>query len=122
MPLTKNVLKPLAKGVLIPLRLTAEASATDATIQKKVFRWSTTTLVFSNKDVNIIMRTMKSLEESSLLIKGISKTIKDETKELKGEFLGLLLGTLLSSLLGNVLAGKGTNRAGEWTITAGQDF
>ena len=68
------------------------------------------------------MKIIRSLEESGLLIKVVSKTIKNEAKEQKEGFLGMLLGTLGASLLGNLLAGKGTIRAGESTIRAGQDF
>ena len=64
----KNVLKPLAKSVLIPLELTAAASATDAAIQKKILGASMATLTIS-KD---IIETIKSLEESDLLIKSVS--------------------------------------------------
>ena len=63
MPLKGYVLKPLAKSVLVPLELTAAASATDRTIQKKIFGSGTTTLVFSNEDPNDIMKIVKSLEE-----------------------------------------------------------
>ena len=80
MPLKGNVLKPLAKSVLVPLELTAAASATDTAIQKKIFGSGTTTLVFSNEDPNDIMKIVKSLEESGLLIKGVSETIKNEAK------------------------------------------
>ena len=59
------------------------------------------------------MKIVKSLEESGLLVKGISETIKNETKEQKGGFVPLLLGTLAASLLGSVLTGKGVIRAGE---------
>ena len=76
-----------------------------------------------------IMKIVKSLEESGLLIKGVSETIKNETKEHIGEFLGTLLRTLGASLLGTLLTGKGktragegTTRAGEATIRADQDF
>ena len=69
-----------------------------------------------------IIKILKSLDESGLLIKGISKTIKNEVKEQKEEFLSMLLGTLGASLLGNILTGKGKIRAGEGTIRAGQDF
>ena len=72
MPLTENVLKPLAKRVLIPLGLTAAASATDAAIQKKTFGSSMTTL---NEEVNDIMKVVKLLEKSGLLIKDVTKTI-----------------------------------------------
>ena len=80
LPLKANVLKPLAKSVLVPLELTAAASATDRAIQKKIFGSGTTTLVFSNEDPNDIMKIVKSLEESGLLIKGVSETIKNEAK------------------------------------------
>ena len=83
MPLTGNVLKPLAKSVLIPLGLTAEASATDAAIHKKMFKSGNVTLIISNEEMNDIMKIIKFLEESRLLIKGISETIKNEAKEQK---------------------------------------
>ena len=79
--------------------------------------------------MNDIMKILKSLEESDLLIKGISKAIKNETKGEKGRFLRMLLSTLGASLLGNLLASKDTIRAdegtigaAEGTIRAGQDF
>ena len=87
-----------------------------------MFGTGNTTLIISNGEMNDIMKIVKSIEESSLLIKGVSQTIKNETKEQKGGFLGMLLGTLGASLLGNLLAGKGTIRAGEDTVRAGQDF
>ena len=68
------------------------------------------------------MKIVKSLEESGLLIKGVSETIKTEAKEQKAGFLGMLFGTLRASLLGNLLTSKGTIKAGEDTIKAGQDF
>ena len=80
-----------------------------------------TTLMISNEEMNDIMKIVKSLEEFGLLIKGISKTIKNEAKEQKGEFFGILLSTLGASLLGNLLTGKGKIRAGEVTIRAGKD-
>ena len=83
--------------------------------------WSgVTTLIISNEEMNDIMKIVKSLEESGLLIKSISETIKNEVKIQKGGFLGMLLGTLGASLLGNLLTGKGTVRAGEGTIRAGE--
>ena len=66
-----------------------------------------------------IIRIVKSLEGSGLLLKGFSKTIQNEAKEQKGEFLSMLLGTLGASLLGKILAAKGINRAGEGVIRAG---
>ena len=67
------------------------------------------------------MKIVKSLEESGLLIKGISETIKNEAKEQKGGFLSILLGTLAASILGNALAGKGILRVGEKVTRAGEN-
>ena len=69
-----------------------------------------------------IMKIVKSLEESGLLIKRISETIKNVAKEQKGRFFPTLLRALAASILGNTLTGKGVIRAGEGTITAGQDL
>ena len=69
LPLMKNALKPLAKSLLIPLGLTAAASATDAVIQKKIFRSVMMTIVVSNEEMDDTMKIIKSLEESGLLIK-----------------------------------------------------
>ena len=75
------------------------------------------------------MKIIKSLEEPGLLIKDVSETIKNETKEQKWGFLSMLLGALSLNLIGNLLTGKsttridkGTIRASEGTIRAGQDF
>ena len=65
---------------------------------------------------DIIIKIVKSLEESGLLIQGISETIKNEAKEQKGGFPPMLLGTLAASILGNALAGRGVIRASEGTI------
>ena len=80
----KNVLKSLAKSVLIPLGLTVAASATYADIQNNVFGLGMTTLIISKKEMDDIMKTVKSLKEFVLLMKGVSKTIKNEAKEQKG--------------------------------------
>ena len=72
----------------------------------------TTTLIISNKEMNDIMKIVQALEDSNILLKGVTKTIKNETKEQKGGFLSMLLGTLGASLLGNLLSGKGIVRAG----------
>ena len=69
-----------------------------------------------------ITKIDKSLEESQLLIKGISETIKNEAKEQKGGFLPLLLVTLTASVLGSVLTGRGVIRAGEGTIRLGKNL
>ena len=72
LPLIKDVFTPLAKSVLIPLGLTVAASATDAAIQKNIFGSGTTALIISNKEMEDIVKIIKLLEESRLLIKGIS--------------------------------------------------
>ena len=80
LPLIGNVFKQLAKSILVPLRLTAVNSAIFACTQKKTFGSGRATLplAFSNEDLNDIMKTVKSLEESGLLIKGVSETIENE--------------------------------------------
>ena len=104
LPLIKNVIKPLAKSVLIPLGLTAAASATDAGIYKKILgSGNTTTLIISNDEMKDI-KIVKSLENSRLLLKGVSKTIQSEAKEQKEVFLTMLLGTLGAGLFGHILA------------------
>ena len=62
--------------------------------------------------MNDIMKIVQALEDSNILLKGVTKTIKNETKEQKGGFLSILLGTLGASLLGNLLTWKGIVRAG----------
>ena len=81
--------------------------------------YGNTKLINSNEEMNDIMKIVKSLEESCLLIKSVSEIIKNVAKE-KGGFLGILLGILGASLLGSLLAGKGTIRAGEGIIRAGK--
>ena len=122
LPLMKNVHTPLAKNVLLPFGLSAGISAADAAIQKKLYGSRTTVLIISNEEMDDIMKIVKSLEESGLLIKGISETNKNEAKEQKGRFLPMLLGTLVASILGNALTGKGVKRVGEGTIRAGENF
>ena len=97
----------LAKNVLVPLGITAAASAIDAGIQKKIHGSGTTTLIISNEEMNDIMKIVQALEDSNILLKGVTKTIKNKTKEQKGGFLSMLLGTLGDSLLVNNLARKG---------------
>ena len=69
-----------------------------------------------------IIKIVKSLEDSGLLLKRVTETVQNEVKEQKGGFLSMLLGTLGASLLGNILTGRGTNRAGKGQVTnrAGQ--
>ena len=110
-PLMKVAI-PLAKNVLAPLVITAAASAIDAGIQKKLRGTGTTTLIIPNEEMNDIMKIVQALEDSNTLLKGVTKTIKNKTKEQKRGLLSMLLGTLGASLLGNLLAGKGIVRAG----------
>ena len=70
------------------------------------------TLIISNEEMNDIMKIIQALEDSDILLKGVTKTIKNETKEQKGGFLSMLLGTLGASLLGNLLTGKGILKTG----------
>ena len=111
-PLMK-VAMPLAKNVLAPLGLIAAMSAIDGSIQKKI-HGSGVKLIIEQEDINDIMKIIKALKNSGILLKGVSKTIKNETKEQRGGFLSMLLGTLGASLLGNLLTGgKGIVRVGE---------
>ena len=68
-------------------------------------------LVISNEEMNVI-KIVQALEDSNILSKGVTETVKNETKQQKGGFLSMLLGTLGASLLGNLLTGKGVVRAG----------
>ena len=116
-PLIK-VAVPLAKNILAPLGILAVDSAIDAGIQihgsghPSSSALQATTLIISNKEMNGIMKIVQALEDSNILLKGVTKIIKNETKEQKGGFLNMLLGTLGASLLGNLLTGKGIVRAG----------
>ena len=73
-----------------------------------MFRSGVTTLIILNKEINDIMKIVKSLEESGLLIKGVSETVEIEAKKQKG-FIRMLLVTLGASLLVNLLASKGSS-------------
>ena len=110
LPLIKNVIKPLAKSVLMPLGLTAAASAADAGIHKKMLgsgnpssSHNNTVLIILNNEIEDIV---KSLKDSVLLLKGVTETVQNGVKEQKGGFLSMLLGILGASLLGNILADK----------------
>ena len=102
LPLRENVLKPSAKSVLIPLGLTGVASAADAAIQKKIFGSGMTTLIILNEEIDNIMKRVKFLEESGLLIKAVSE-IKNEIKEQEDGFFSMLLNSLGTRLLVNLL-------------------
>ena len=94
-------------------------SAIDGGIQKKI-HGSGVKIIIEQEDMNDIMKIIKALEKFGILLKGVSKTIKYETKEQRGGFLSMLLGTLGASLLGNLLTGgKGIMRAGDGIVRAG---
>ena len=95
--LIKNVITPLAESVLIPLGLTAAASAADAGIHKKILGSGNTTLIISNKDMEDLIKIVKSLEDSGLLLKKVNESVQNEIKEQKGGLLSTLLGTLGAS-------------------------
>ena len=82
LPLIKNVIKPLAKSVLIPLGLTAAASAAGAEVHKKILGsgHNSTTLIISNNEMEDIIKIVKSLEDSGLLLKGVAETVQNEVK------------------------------------------
>ena len=117
-----KVAMSLAKNVLAPLGLTATMSAIDEGIRKKIHGSGATKgaevkLIIEQEDMNDII---KALENSGILLKRVSKAIKNETKEQKGGFLSMLLGTLGASLLGNLLTGgTGIMRAGDGIVRAG---
>ena len=126
LPLMKSVIKPLVKNVLVPLGLTAAASAADAGIHKRILgsgHNNNATLIISNDEMDDILKIVKSLEDFGVLLKGVSETIQNEAKKQRGGFLSMLLGTLGASLLCDLLtkslSGKGVIRAGEGTIRAG---
>ena len=96
---------------LAPLGITAAASAIDAGIQKKIHGSGTTTSIISNEEMNDIINIVQALDDSNILLKGVTKTIKNEAKEQKGGFSNMSLGTLGATLLGN-LTGKVIVRAG----------
>ena len=118
-PLMK-VAMPLAKNVLAPLGLTVTMSAMVGGIQKKM-RGEGIKLMNDNEDMNDIMKIIKALKKSGILLSGVGKTVENEVKEQKGGFLSMLLGTLGASLLGNLLmGGKGIMRAGEGIMRVGE--
>ena len=86
---------------------------------KKILGSGTTTLIISNDEMKDIIRIFKSLEDSGLLLKGVSETIQNEAKKQKRGLFSMLLGTLVASLPGVILASKGINRAAEGVIRAG---
>ena len=123
-PLIKEAI-PLAENILAALGVTAAASVIDAGFQKKIHGsrrplssapWNST-LITSNQETNDIMKTVQALEDSNILFKGVTKIIKNQTKEHKGEFLSMLSGTLGASLLVDILASKAVLVVALWTPT-----
>ena len=93
--------------------------AIDGSIQKKI-HGSGVKLIIEQEDMNDIIKIIEALENSGIFVKGVTKTIENETKEQRGGFLSILLGTLGPSLLGNLLTGgKGIMRAGDGIVRAG---
>ena len=110
-PLMK-VAMPLAKNVLAPLGLTVAMSAIDGSIRKKIHGLGIK-LIIEEEDMQDIIKIIKELENSDILLRGVSKTIENEIKEQRRGFLSMLLGTLGAILSGNLLTGKGIIRVGE---------
>ena len=81
-PLMK-VAVPLGKNILAPLRKTAAVSAMNAWIQKKIHGSGTTTLIISNEEMNDIIKIVQALEDSNILLKGVTNTIKNEARTFK---------------------------------------
>ena len=106
LPLLKSVIKTLSM-----LGITAAASATNAAINKKILGSGTTTLIVSNDEMEDISKIVKLLQDSGTVLKGVSDTIKDQTKHQRGRFLAMLLGTLGSALLTDILLGKKRQRS-----------
>ena len=115
-----KVAMPLTKNVLAPLGLTTAMSAIDGSIQKKI-HGSVVKLIIEQEDMKDIMKIIKALENSGILLKGGTKTIENETKEQKVGYLSMSFGTLGATLLGNLLSGgKGIVRAGDGIVRAGE--
>ena len=122
------MIKPLAKSILIPLGLTAAASAADAGIHKKILGYghrhsscsascNTKILIISKDEMNDTIKIVKSLEDSDLLLKGVTETVQNEVTEQKQGFLTMLLGTLGATLLGNILTSQGVQTTSQgWGI------
>ena len=84
--LLMKVAIPLAKNILSPLGIKAATSANAAGTQKKMHDSGTTTLIISNKEMNDIMKIVQALEDANILLKRVTKTIKNKTKEKKDDF------------------------------------
>ena len=113
--LLPKLIKPatsILKNFVATLGLSAAMSGIDGAIQKKKIHGTGTTVIFSNEEVNDIAKIVKALEDSDVLMKGSTETLKNDIK--KGgalKILPMLLETLGSSLIGNLLTGRGMYRA-----------
>ena len=96
----------LAKYVLAPLGITAAASAIDAGIQKKIHGSGTTTLIILNEEMDDIMKIVQALEDSNILLKAVTKTIKNETKEQQGGFFKYVVGYFRSYFVRKFISRK----------------
>ena len=108
-----KVASPILKNVALPLGLSAAMSGIDGAIQKKI-HGSGTTVIFSNEEVNDMIKIVKALEDSDILVKGVTETLQNDVK--KGgalPILPMLLGTLGSSLIEILLSGRGLYRTGQ---------
>ena len=94
-------------------------SVIDGSMQQKI-HGSGIKLIIEEEDMQDIIKIIKELENSDILLKGVSKTIENEIKEQRGGFLSMLLGTLGAGLLGNLLTGKGIIRASDGIVRAGE--
>ena len=117
----KSALTPIGKSALLLFGLSAGMAATDTAIRKRFFGSGTIT-INSNKELEDLMKVVKSFEESRSLIKGTCETLKNEVKVQKGGFFRMLLDTLAASLLESALTGHRLKRAGEETNKASQNF
>ena len=97
-------------------------SAADEAIKNKVYGSGSTTLIISNEEMEDVMKIVKLLQESGLLIEGIDETITKETKKPRERFFLMLLGTLGVTMLGSAITARGVIRAGEGIIRAGENL
>ena len=126
LPIMKSVLTTLAKNLLIPLRLTTAALTTGAAIHKKIYGSGSTALIISNKEINDIMKIVKSLEELGFLIKGVSETSKNQAnvkKPISRKVIRYISCKYVEEYISRKkpkIPGRGKIRAGEVTIRAGK--
>ena len=111
--LLPNLIKlasPILKNVVASLGLSAAMSGIDGAIQKKIHGYGTT-VIFSNEEINDLMKIIQAFEDKDILLKGVTKTVKNDINNQKGGAFGMLLGALGVSLLGDLLSGRGVFRS-----------